>query len=186
MAARSLLLVAALVAASSIADAARALRNANSTQTGHHKRQTGHHKRAVTEVAVAGKGHAVMYENVSFVAHSIAKAKRKERTRDCGPNTLEVGKDIYQDVMAESTHIDYLCECLETDVVESLYVGDDNMRAKIGTSGASKDFPEGSAEKRLCQAIEYISMFVNEDSCQYWVSPDSMDDLCSEHYQYDL
>eukprot|EP00747_Dinoflagellata_sp_TGD_P097275 gnl/TRDRNA2_/TRDRNA2_167088_c0_seq2.p1 gnl/TRDRNA2_/TRDRNA2_167088_c0~~gnl/TRDRNA2_/TRDRNA2_167088_c0_seq2.p1 ORF type:complete len:174 (+),score=43.43 gnl/TRDRNA2_/TRDRNA2_167088_c0_seq2:95-616(+) len=173
MAMRLLFLLAA-ASCIGIAFGARALRKSNSTA------------KTTTEILVAGKNHTkIIHENVSFVVHSIAHAKRQE-SRSCGPNTLEVGKDIYQEVMAQSTHVDYMCECLEMNVKKSLYVGDDNMRAKIGTSGASKDFSSGSAEQRLCQAIEYTSMFVNEDSCQYWVSPDSMDDLCSEHYQYDL
>eukprot|EP00747_Dinoflagellata_sp_TGD_P162788 gnl/TRDRNA2_/TRDRNA2_180768_c0_seq1.p1 gnl/TRDRNA2_/TRDRNA2_180768_c0~~gnl/TRDRNA2_/TRDRNA2_180768_c0_seq1.p1 ORF type:complete len:222 (+),score=48.18 gnl/TRDRNA2_/TRDRNA2_180768_c0_seq1:59-724(+) len=100
-------------------------------------------------------------------------------------NSIEVGPDAYDDVMAETTHVEYACTCIATKVVLNEYLSDPNgMVVRIGTTGngPSKEINEGSAEKRLCIAIVYIHDYhPGEDTCAHWIKGDDMEDMCEEH-----
>eukprot|EP00929_Paragymnodinium_shiwhaense_P015092 TRINITY_DN123100_c0_g1_i1.p1 TRINITY_DN123100_c0_g1~~TRINITY_DN123100_c0_g1_i1.p1 ORF type:complete len:185 (-),score=28.47 TRINITY_DN123100_c0_g1_i1:97-651(-) len=111
-------------------------------------------------------------------ASAFALMRQHEAKGACGANRLEVGKDLMASVQMESVHVDYLCECLETSVVPGPYIGGMGMRAQVGSTGPKQEFNTGSAKSRLCAAINWMSMFVNEDTCQYWVSPEDMKDMC--------
>jgi len=149
-------------------------------------------KATVVRAGVAnGTVAAAAMSNLSAAANATRALLRRGSSGTCCDdeseceNSIEVGPDAYDDVMAETTHVEYACTCIATKVVLNEYLSDPNgMVVRIGTTGngPSKEINEGSAEKRLCIAIVYIHDYhPGEDTCAHWIKGDDMEGMCEEH-----
>lgn len=96
--------------------------------------------------------------------HLVAEASR-HLVQGCGPNRIVAAKDVYDRISSLITHLDYSCTCLEATFSSSLYQHDGKM--EVGGSGFEKtyDVPAGQEKAKLCEAMEYLSMFVPDTKC---------------------
>eukprot|EP00747_Dinoflagellata_sp_TGD_P162240 gnl/TRDRNA2_/TRDRNA2_179631_c0_seq1.p1 gnl/TRDRNA2_/TRDRNA2_179631_c0~~gnl/TRDRNA2_/TRDRNA2_179631_c0_seq1.p1 ORF type:complete len:163 (-),score=25.40 gnl/TRDRNA2_/TRDRNA2_179631_c0_seq1:116-604(-) len=105
--------------------------------------------------------------NTTAIVHFVAKSTTGE---------IKVGTDIWADVSAESTYVGYIEACHATDVHESSTIATTNFIVYVGTN--TKEIPTGTAEERLCEAIDYLKVMLPNDSCDHHPSPESIEDLC--------
>jgi len=120
------------------------------------------------------------FNSTSNFTNTLSK-RRLGKKRSCGSNALEVSPDLYTSIVQQSTHVEYLCKCLKTDVTENMYLPDSTTRIQIGKTGPQEGIEGSFAKQRLCRSIDYLSHFVNEDLCSYWVAPSDMMSMCQQY-----
>lgn len=138
---------------------------------------TGHLRATQNEVARPRNSSGWAHRNVSAQTvalpvdeiqriHLAAEARRHEK-HGCGVNQIIAAKDVYERIMSKflSSHLDYSCECLDASFKSSLYQHDGKMQVQGSGFEKTYDVPPGQEKAKLCEAMEYLSVFVSDTKC---------------------
>lgn len=112
----------------------------------------------------------------------VVVAASQGKSSQCGGEDryLEVGSDFAQAVEQLHVHKEFMCECLRTTLVTGTpHFSKDHFEVTIGVS-VEESFDEGSAEFRMCKALEHLKLFESR-FCSYMYGWQDMKDLCHEH-----
>jgi hypothetical protein len=138
---------------------------------------TGHLRATQNEMARPRNSTGWAHRNVSAQAlalpvdeihrvHLAAEARRQD-VKGCGVNQIIAAKDVYERIMSKvlSSHLDYSCECLDASFKSSLYQHDGKMQVQGSGFEKTYDVPQGQEKAKLCEAMEYLSIFVSDTKC---------------------
>jgi hypothetical protein len=97
----------------------------------------------------------------------LAAETRRHEVQGCGVNQIIAAKDVYDRIMSKflSSHLDYSCECLDASFKSSLYQHDGKMQVQGSGFEKTYDVPQGQEKAKLCEAMEYLSVFVSDTKC---------------------
>lgn len=131
-----------------------------------------------------GAAHLAANANASGVVNAalLKSIKEKESKQHCGSNIIQVSARSKAFLESSGgTYIDYLCECLNAQLVVPHWLEhSSDLSVEVTRPRSATISPAQSAKAQLCQAMCHIRPQSSEGSCSHWIQKEDMIEMCSD------